>query len=237
LNVAQAQDSATVKITGPAIQIEKSPDLQTILAGETATFTITVHNTGDVGLVDVNVTDVSSPDCEEGIGLLDVGESQSYSCSLANVTADFINEAIASGKTAEGVEVTDSDTADVSVIQPGSAPEFTSTPVMTATLNRPYTYTVSAQLGQASVNADTAVNSITITADVLPAWLSLDDHGDGIALLAGIPLVADVYPVQLRVEDSFGQSNIQKFDITVVQAPAPAAEYNYYLPKIFKAPQ
>ena len=45
-------DTADVTVLFPGIDIQKTPDLQTVLAGEDATFTITVANTGDVDLTE-----------------------------------------------------------------------------------------------------------------------------------------------------------------------------------------
>ena len=43
-------DTAGVDVIAPSIEIDKTPDLQTILSGDDATFTITVTNTGDAPL-------------------------------------------------------------------------------------------------------------------------------------------------------------------------------------------
>ena len=50
-------------IPHPAIAIVKNPKSQTVAKGGTATFTITVTNTGDVTLTDVHVDDPLSPNC------------------------------------------------------------------------------------------------------------------------------------------------------------------------------
>ena len=49
----------------PAISITKNPKSQTILTGQTATFTIMVTNTGNTTLTNVTVTDPLSPDCNK----------------------------------------------------------------------------------------------------------------------------------------------------------------------------
>lgn len=89
------------------------------------------------------------------------------------------------------------------------APAFTSAPVLTATQDVPYTYTATAR--------DDNGDALTITAPVLPSWLTLVDHGDGTATLSGTPTNADVgdHPVELRVADSSGLSDTQDFTITV----------------------
>jgi uncharacterized repeat protein (TIGR01451 family) len=111
-----AQDTAAVTAvapaTHPAISIVKNPKSQTVTRGGTATFTITVTNTGDVALTNVTVSDPLSPNCNRTIGTLAPGASSSYTCTRANVTANFTNVAVASG-TAGGTTVTAQDTAPV----------------------------------------------------------------------------------------------------------------------------
>src|SRR6266576_1659243 len=111
-----AQDTAAVTAvapaTHPAIAIVKNPKSQTVTRGGTATFTITVTNTGDVALTNVTVSDPLSPNCNRTIGTLAPGASSSYTCTRANVTANFTNVAVASG-TAGGTTVTAQDTAPV----------------------------------------------------------------------------------------------------------------------------
>ncbi|WP_225752563.1 DUF11 domain-containing protein [Actinotalea sp. Marseille-Q4924] len=105
-------DTASVVVSAaPAIDIEKTPDSQTVTEGDDATFTITVTNTGNVQLTDVTVTDPNSPSCAATIGALAVGATHSYPCSMTP-TASFTNTATATG-TGAGTQVTDSDSADV----------------------------------------------------------------------------------------------------------------------------
>jgi uncharacterized repeat protein (TIGR01451 family) len=111
-----AQDTAAVTVvapaTHPAIAIVKNPKSQTVTRGGTANFAITVTNTGDVALTNVTVSDPLSPNCNRTIGMLAPGASTSYTCTRANVTANFTNVAVASG-TAGGTTVTAQDTAPV----------------------------------------------------------------------------------------------------------------------------
>ena len=97
----------------PAIDIQKTPDTQTVASGGTATFTIVVTNTGNVTLTNVSVSDPLAPDCNETIGTLAPGASSNYTCTHT-VTAAFTNTATATGTSPTGT-VTDSDTAVVSL--------------------------------------------------------------------------------------------------------------------------
>ena len=99
----------------PSIDIEKTPDSQIVVSGDTATFTINVTNTGNVDLTDVEVTDTNAPDCDSTIGALAAGASiVEYTCTVANVTSGFTNSAVVTGDY-QGGEVTDQDDADVAV--------------------------------------------------------------------------------------------------------------------------
>ena len=111
-------DDANVDVINPAITIDKTPDTQSALPGGAVTFDITVTNTGDVDLTGVAVTDVMAPNCDSAIGDLAVGESSSYQCTMTAGAVDFTNTADVTGADPNGDPVTDSDTADVDVINP-----------------------------------------------------------------------------------------------------------------------
>ena len=69
----------------PAIDIRKQAegdDVRTFAPGDTVEFEIEVTNTGSVDLTDVVVSDPQLPACDRSIGLLEVGESVTYTCSM-----------------------------------------------------------------------------------------------------------------------------------------------------------
>jgi uncharacterized repeat protein (TIGR01451 family) len=104
--------SATVNVAG--IDITKLPDTQTINAGDTAVFSITVTNMSSVVLSGVSVVDPLAPDCDNTFSSLGVGQQETYTCSLTNVSASFTN--IITATAASPTAVSDSDSADVTVI-------------------------------------------------------------------------------------------------------------------------
>ncbi|RMG94042.1 MAG: hypothetical protein D6706_14450 [Chloroflexi bacterium] len=57
--------------------------------GETAVFTVTLTNTGSTTLQNILLTAPQSPTCEKTISQLNTGETHTYTCSQANMTADF----------------------------------------------------------------------------------------------------------------------------------------------------
>src|SRR5205085_5850700 len=103
-----ASDTADVVVINPHVTILKTPDQQTIVAGQTASFTIQVINDGDSTLTNVVVTDALAPGCARtsadiaGLASMPAapaaGSTITYSCTLANVTASFTNTAVATGK-------------------------------------------------------------------------------------------------------------------------------------------
>jgi uncharacterized repeat protein (TIGR01451 family) len=111
-----ASDTATIFIdappAAPSINIEKTPDTQTIFDGLTATFTITVTNTGNVALSDVAVTDAATPSCDKSWSSLAAGEVQTYSCTTVALLSSLTNTAVVVGNY-ETTQVTDQDSAAV----------------------------------------------------------------------------------------------------------------------------
>jgi uncharacterized repeat protein (TIGR01451 family) len=112
-------DTAFVDVIDPGIRIAKTPDMQTVVRGSSASFNIDVSNSGDVTLTNVTVSDAEAPSCDRTFAELPAGEYRSYSCAVAGVTDGFVNRATATGTTPVGGEVTHSDTASVDVINPG----------------------------------------------------------------------------------------------------------------------
>jgi uncharacterized repeat protein (TIGR01451 family) len=140
--------SFSINVVDPAIAVTKSPASQTIVEDGTAVFTITVSNTGDTSLDNIQVSDLFSPDCDNTIGTLTASDSTSYTCSQANVTADFTNTITATGTytptSGSPVTVSDADSASVNTVMPAIA--ITKSPA-----------------AQTVVSGGTAVFTITVT--------------------------------------------------------------------------
>lgn len=109
-----ASDASSYFGANPKISLLKTPDTQVVIEGETATFTIAVTNTGNVALSNLNVADPLAPSCIKSETSLAVSQTVTYSCSLSNVLASFINTATATAVW-ESVTVTSTDTASVTV--------------------------------------------------------------------------------------------------------------------------
>ena len=98
----------------------------------------------------------------------------------------------------------------LTVANVNDAPVITSSPVTSAAEDVTYSAAISA------TDVD-AGDSLTITATVLPAWLTLTDAGDGTASLTGQPDQDEVgnHDVTLVVTDLAGATAVQSFTITV----------------------
>ena len=120
------EDSASVIVRSPGIDIQKDPATQLIDPGDTATFTITVTNTGREPLTDIEVADPLSPDCDADIGTLADGQSFSYVCDLTGVTDGFVNTATVFAT--DPVLGTVSDSGNAEVLMTGPAIDVTKTP-------------------------------------------------------------------------------------------------------------
>lgn len=81
----------------PEIEISKTPATQTVIAGETATFTLVITNTGNVTLSSVSVSDSLTPSCAGPLAALGVGESVTVTCAAGSVMSPFTNTAVATG--------------------------------------------------------------------------------------------------------------------------------------------
>jgi uncharacterized repeat protein (TIGR01451 family) len=108
-------------VVNPAIDISKTPDEQLVISGGTVTFTIAVTNTGDVTLTAVAVSDPLVATCDQNIGSLAPNAVSTYTCAQTGVNGSFTNTASVVGTPPVGPNVTDSDTAHVTLIGPGIA--------------------------------------------------------------------------------------------------------------------
>ncbi len=112
-------DDVVVEVVVPPeseVSIVKSPDVQSVSVGSDVVFAITVTNSGDTGLVGVEVSDPLAPDCGFVVGDLVVGESASHECTVVGVVEGFTNVATVTGSDTNGVGVSAVDDAVVEVV-------------------------------------------------------------------------------------------------------------------------
>jgi uncharacterized repeat protein (TIGR01451 family) len=109
VSTSTTNECFTVIDINPSIEVLKDPDSQSIVSGNTVTFTIKVTNTGDTDLTNVTVSDPKSPGCDSTIGFLAAGASTTYTCTSPVLTAPLDNVATACGDPPFGDQVCDDD--------------------------------------------------------------------------------------------------------------------------------
>ncbi|HXV97671.1 MAG TPA: LamG-like jellyroll fold domain-containing protein [Anaerolineae bacterium] len=123
---------AWVRAQGPGVDLEKTPASQNVLSGANIVFTLRVTNTSGVNLTNLNISDPQCGPLNPPVNPnLNIGQSQTYTCSVQNVTVDFTNVATATANDGVGT-VQDVDNATVNVIHP--AIDVDKTP-LTQTIN------------------------------------------------------------------------------------------------------
>ena len=110
-NPVTDNDDAVVDAINPSIMIEKTPDLQHVVVGQTATFTIVVTNTGDVALSGVTVTRCRGAELQRAAGSIPLllasprhANSFTYTCTMT-VTGDVTNVATTVGQPPVGTPI------------------------------------------------------------------------------------------------------------------------------------
>jgi uncharacterized repeat protein (TIGR01451 family) len=121
--------TAHVDVLHPALGLTKKADKPAYRAGDTATFTIKVTNTGDTGLGGLQVTDPKTPSCAQSpSGTLAPGETRAWECTAKVPIADGVNTATATGVDELGKQVTATADAPAPTIAPAIEVTKTATP-------------------------------------------------------------------------------------------------------------
>jgi len=121
-NTYTASGSANVEVQGcvPGFEVSINPETQSIAYGGTATWQISATNTGTCPLTNVRVSDVNAAVVDTGCSLtipqLLPGNPYTYTCSQANVVANFKKVINAVARDPRGAEWLSTDTAFVFVI-------------------------------------------------------------------------------------------------------------------------
>jgi hypothetical protein len=111
-----------------SLAVSITPGSQTITSGGSASWTVTVTNTGGNYVGDVAVSDGTVPGCGQtsgsspGLGSMAPTVTVSYSCSLAGIAGTVTNTVNVSGIGPAGDTVTASASATVNVTSPPPAP-------------------------------------------------------------------------------------------------------------------
>ncbi|MBX3012362.1 MAG: hypothetical protein KF832_12685 [Caldilineaceae bacterium] len=219
-NQVSDTEEAEVEVVDPGIDLQKTADEPTIYKGESASFTIIVRNTGDQPLT---ITNISDPLCDaapqliggdtNSNGKLDLSEFWIYSCSKANVQADFINTATVTADDGNGNGVQSSDTAAIDVINPGiDLEKSANSQIVQQGQNAAFTLAVR-NTGQADL---TNVVVIDALCDIGPEYITFSGVGNGNADGVLQPSEVWIYScIKLNVQAGF----VNEAAVTAMDVP------------------
>ena len=190
-----------------------------VSTNEDAAVTIDVlgNDSDDSGLDASSVLIVNSPA---------KGTITSINLQTGHVT--FLPEADFNGPAEFTYTVSDTDsvpsqpaTVTIAVNPVNDAPEFTSTPLFAVAENTQYNYVVR--------TFDVDGDLVTITATLLPSWLSLTDLGNGTATISGIPgpQQQGTHALMLQANDGHGATAELSFSIEVIDNAPPVATRDF----------
>jgi len=155
---------------------EEGPDSRTIISGSDVTFEIQVTNTGAIDLSNVVVTDGPTPQCNNNIGFLGIGQSITYGCTVPNVTLGFENEACVAAESSEGIQVANCDPSTVELVPANQSPDCSHAAPTVDTIWPPNHKFVSVSvLGVTDPDGD----PVTIIIDSVFQDEPVDSFGDG----------------------------------------------------------
>ena len=184
-----------------------STPITTATQGLTYTYLITV---ADPDLTYGDVLTFTAPTLPAWLALTTTGNGTAVLAGMPT-NADVGQHAVTlQVRDTAGLTATQSFTLAVANVN--DAPQFASTPLTAATQGLTYTYLITA------TDPDLAFGDVlTFTASSLPAWLALTPTGNGTAVLAGMPMNADVgqHAVTLQVRDTAGLTATQSFTLAV----------------------
>lgn len=192
--------SFTLTVGGITPTVTTDPEDQTVDVGETATFVASAA--GDPA------PDVRWEVSTDGATWDPVPGEDDTTLSLTAARADDGHRFRAVFTNADG-----SATTAVAVLTVRTDPAFTSADAAAFTIGTPGTFAVTV----ATRGAPTTIES----AGVLPEGVSLTDHGDGTATLAGTPAAGTSggYALSLTADNGLGTPAVQPFTLTVRGLP------------------
>jgi len=181
-------DTAVTKLLQPEIKVVKGPNSQTVYADGSASYTYTVTNPGNTPLDGVTISDdkcspLSSADkTADTVGTtdtLDPGDTWTYTCSIGGsalfggTTAPITNTVTVTGTdTVKDREVSDTDTAETSLLRPEIKVE--KTPGSQSVLysgDATYTYSVTNP-------GNTPLDTVSVSDDKCPSVTGPDKGAD-----------------------------------------------------------
>jgi len=114
----------------------------------------------------------------------------------------------------------------INVLNINEAPQFTSTPVISAGAGLVYTYNIA--------TSDPENSDRLITGTNIPTWLTLTNNGNGTATLTGTPQFNDagLYNIQLKVKESSTAEKFEAFQMLLFIRSPTDRTHSSTLPKV-----
>ncbi|UQX86903.1 DUF11 domain-containing protein [Jatrophihabitans telluris] len=170
-----ASATVAVPVIHPGIELTKTATSGTLAhVGDTITWQVAVHNTGDVALHNVIVSDATAPGCAVLLVDLAPGATADPIACTSIAGADVTNTATVSGTDPLGGTVSGSGSATVDVITPSIELTKTATPTVVHP-GDPVTFTIIVHN-----TGDAALHAVTITDPAFPQCSqALDDLAAG----------------------------------------------------------
>ena len=85
-------DEVVVTVIQPEFDVDFDATAQTVVYGDDATYSVTVSNSGEFTLTNIQVVNSTQPQLDATLPDLAPGESTTYEGTVSNVTEDYVNE-------------------------------------------------------------------------------------------------------------------------------------------------
>ena len=174
-----------------------------LTATEDSSYTYTINVSDDDGDICV----ITAPTLPSWLNLTDNGDNTAV--LLGTPSEGDVGDNAVVIQANDGNGGVSNQSFNISVANVNDNPVFTSSPVLTATVESSYTYTINV--------SDDDSDICVITAPTLPSWLNLTDNGNNTAVLSGTPSEGDVgdNAVVIQANDGNGGVSNQSFNILV----------------------
>jgi len=157
---------------------------------------------------------ISAQDLPDWLNLNDLGDGKALlsgiprNADVGSVTVTLTATDLAGNKNIQ--------TFTINVINTNDDPSIASDPVISVLAGETYSYTI-------IVLDQDPDDKITISVSGLPSWLSLEDNGDGTAVLTGVPGLSEVgiYEISVMATDMAGANATQVFSVEVIERNFP----------------
>ncbi|MDH7473673.1 MAG: prolyl oligopeptidase family serine peptidase [Anaerolineae bacterium] len=243
--IGSVTNTTTINVIYPSIEMTVTPDRAMVYSGQMVTYTYQITNTGDVTLTDVTVEDDNGTPEDSGddviacTGLTLAPEAMAGCSRNATLTHTVTNKVTVTGLDPLSNDISDEDTATISIISP--AIEMTVTPDQAMVYSgQMVTYTY-----QITNTGDVTLTDVTVEDDNGTP----DDDGDDLTVCTGITLEAGATTNCSRLatltettviiatatgQDPLGNAVVASDAVTITVQPPEEIPTSIYLPVVMR---